>query len=359
MEPPITPVAAPLRGCLLAVIGMAAVLVVLPETPLAQSPTPPAPLGGIGRLSGDDVSVTGALSYDVEGGRSTAMLASGSAITVRSGQARIELSEGGDIAVCGPAHFSVVKAGSAVTVALDYGKVHPMIDAAIQLTVYTPQVVATPIAVSQGRRDLTIGLTREGAMCAMPTQGALRIEQQLSGQSLLVPEGGAMSLEGEHLSTPPAADGHCTCELLVTRSTAPKQLELSVPASPSDKPPQPSTPPPVPTEEPVYKVYMPALTFDASAPAPPPDPEPEEIVLVRESRPQPEVVFRGKVEPSPGPDLVENNAEPPKEKRPNIFVRFLNLFRRNKRNTTAGLLVEASKTQTARRAALSGTHTGP
>ena len=60
MEPRITPVAAPLRGCLLAVIGMAAVLVVLPETPLAQSPMPLAPLGGIGRLSGDDVSVTGA-----------------------------------------------------------------------------------------------------------------------------------------------------------------------------------------------------------------------------------------------------------------------------------------------------------
>jgi hypothetical protein len=52
----------------------------------------------VGRLTGDDVAVTGAVSMDVENGRSAMMLASGSDVTVRSGQAKIDLVEGGDIA---------------------------------------------------------------------------------------------------------------------------------------------------------------------------------------------------------------------------------------------------------------------
>src|ERR1700726_2875855 len=48
----------------------------------------------VGRLSGDDVTVAGAQSLDAQNGRSTAMLASGSEVTVHTGQARIELVEG-------------------------------------------------------------------------------------------------------------------------------------------------------------------------------------------------------------------------------------------------------------------------
>src|SRR5580692_10708672 len=104
----------------------------------------------VGRLTGDDVAVTGAVNIDVENGRSTATLGSGSDVTVRSGQAKIDLVEGGDIAVCGPAHFSVLKSGGSITVALDYGRVHPQLDSAVPLAIYTPLIVATPVAAVQG-----------------------------------------------------------------------------------------------------------------------------------------------------------------------------------------------------------------
>src|SRR6185295_3729439 len=48
----------------------------------------------IGRLSGDDVSVAGAASLDNTNGRGSAVLISGSEVTVRTGQARILLSGG-------------------------------------------------------------------------------------------------------------------------------------------------------------------------------------------------------------------------------------------------------------------------
>jgi len=250
-------------------------------------------------LSGDDVTVSGALSFDSNGGRSTAVLASGSEVTVRSGQARIQLTGGGEIAVCGPAHFSLLKSGGAITLALDYGRVHPMLDAAVPLTIYTPQVVATPISVGQEPRDLSVGLDQEGTMCAIAARGAVNIEQQLSGQSLLVPQGGAMSLDGGQLSAAPVDAGNCACDLMVARSIAPKQLELSVPVHPTGS--HPAAAPPVTAEQPVYMVYMPPLTFDFSAPAPPPAPDPQTILLVREARLQPDVIFRGQVEPAESP----------------------------------------------------------
>ena len=43
----------------------------------------------IGRLSGDDVSIKGAATFDVESGSSSAVLASGSDVTIRSGKAKI------------------------------------------------------------------------------------------------------------------------------------------------------------------------------------------------------------------------------------------------------------------------------
>lgn len=265
-----------------------------PAPATAQTPADPS---AIGTLSGDDVTVSGALSFDSRGGRSTAILGSGSEITVRSGQARIQLTEGGALSVCGPAHFTLLKAGAAITLALDYGRVHPVLDATVPLTIYTPQVVANAVSVDQSPTDLTVGLSQEGAMCSIATRGALNIQQQLSGQSLLVPQGGGMNLDGGQLSAEPVDAANCTCDLQVSRTIPPKQLELSVPVHPSPSQAQ-AAPPPATDEQPVYMVYMPPLTFDSSAPEPPPAPDPQTILLVREARVQPAVVFRGHVEPA-------------------------------------------------------------
>jgi hypothetical protein len=255
---------------------------------------------------------------------------------VRSGQAKIDLVEGGDIAICGPAHFSVLKSGGSITVALDYGRVHPQLGGAVPLAIYTPLIVATPVAAAEGARDVTLGLTQTGEMCAYTTAGAVRVEQQLTGQSLLVPQGGQVDLSGGELSTLRQISGSCSCDLMVA-SNAPgqKQLEFSVPIHPSTPPAvRPVTvPSPPPSVETVYRVDMPPLTFDAKSPTPPPDPDPSTILLVRESRVAPEVVFRGRVEAvalrvttaqSASQKAPPAAAQP--QPKPSLIARFFGLF---------------------------------
>ena len=52
-----------------------------------------------------------------------------------------------------------------------------------------------------------------GTMCVRPSKGAVRIEQQLTGQSLLIPQGGNVSLANGQLETLHTAAGQCLCEL--------------------------------------------------------------------------------------------------------------------------------------------------
>jgi len=301
----------------------------------------------VGRLYGDDVTVQGAVSFETENGRSTALLASGSDITVRAGRARIELTAGGEIAICGPAHLTLLESGGAITLALDYGQVRPQVDAQVALTVYTPMIVATPVAIGAGARDLTLGLDQQGAMCALTARGAVRIEQQFGGESVLLPQGGEINLTGGQLGTLRSVAGSCDCELLVTRNTAPRQIEVSVPVRPAAPRTPPTAPPPPPrTEEPIYRVYMPPLIFDAASPEPPPDPDPAGILMVREAQPLPELYFQGQVEPSaeaaadysPPQRVVSPQLVVPakvavaagKPKRPNFFARLFGAFRRNR-----------------------------
>lgn len=285
-----------------------------------------APLETVGRIEGEDIAVKGAISVEVENGRSVTMLASSSEVTVRSGQARLVLAEGGEISVCAPAHFSLLKSGGAVTLALDYGKVHARLDHALPLTIYTPLIIATPIAIGNGPRDATLGLDTNGAMCVLAERGAVRIELQLTGQMLLVPQSGEIGLSGSQLETLRENSGGCRCEVPAARTVSPpgpKPPEVSVPVpakvSLPIKPPEKidtaeirDAPRPPVVEEPIYKVLMPALMFDASKPVPPPAPSPEMILLVRRVRVRPAVVFRGRVEAPPAaPPVITAKAQMP------------------------------------------------
>jgi len=58
-----------------------------------------APPETVGRIYGEDIQVHGPSSVEVEGGFSVTVLASGSTVTVRSGQARLLLAEGGEVGV--------------------------------------------------------------------------------------------------------------------------------------------------------------------------------------------------------------------------------------------------------------------
>jgi hypothetical protein len=325
----------------------------------------------VGKIEGDEIAVKNPLSVEVENGRTTALLASGSDVTVRAGQARLVLTDGGEIGICGPAHFTVLKSNGAVTLALDYGRVHARPTGPGALIIYTPFVVARPIAIGDGQRDATVGLEPSGTMCVLAARGAVRIEQQLSGQSLLVPQGGEIQLAGGELSTLRGASGACQCEALSTRKEpAPsKPPEFSVPApagqprdsKPTEKPAPPvktdvaektEIPPlvtdrpapfgtsgPPATEEPIYKVFMPPLTFDAAAPAPPPDPDPQTIILMRSVRVQPAAVYRGHVVPAPPPmmkpappvqvaQVLLPRADDSPKSEPSLFAKIWTIFRR-------------------------------
>ncbi len=304
----------------------------------------------VGRIDGDDIAVKGAVSVEVENGRSITVLASGSEVTVRSGQARLVLVDGGEIGVCAPAHFSLLKSGGAITLALDYGRVHPRLERGVSLTIYTPLIVATPISIAEGPRDATVGLEATGAMCVLAERGAVRVEQQLSGQSLLVPQSGEVAFAGGQLEVLRGATGACHCDVLTARAAPPpppRPPELSVPASPGlarpikppvmpSKNPVPETreePKPPAIEEPIYKVIMPPLTFDAAAPAPPPDPGPDTILLVREARVRPAEVYRGRVEGAPVPSSSPARspgtlAKDAPKKKAGVFSKIGRFFRR-------------------------------
>lgn len=239
-------------------------------------------------------------------GQTKTMLRSGSEVRVKSGQAHIDLVEGGSLVVCGPAHFSVLKSGGGLTIALDSGTVHAHIEGQLTLTVYTPLIQAHPISIGGGPLDTLVGLDPSGAMCIRAGKGAVRIEQQLTGQSLLVPQNGDVSLTNGQLESLQNSAGHCTCELQASAKSTVLMTEVSALASTEDlkkraADPKPANPPPASAREgegPIYQVFMPPLHYDAHDKVQR-DYDPSLIVLVRRARVRPTLIFQGKVEGDP------------------------------------------------------------
>ena len=317
------------RAICASALCFASLLMFQPRVKAAQT-TSPSTTGRqevIGRLSGDDVSVTGAAGFENENGRTTALLASGSNLTLRSGQAKIDLPDDGDIILCGPAHLSILKSGAAITIALDYGQVHLQVRAAAQITVYTPLLVVTPAAIGDRERDLTVGLDQKGELCVTVLFGAMRIEEQFSGESLIVPQGGDIEIPGGELRSLRTGTRKCSCELLVSQNNMRKQIELSVPAHPS--PNSPNVPrAPEAVNPPIYRIDMPPLTFDASSPAPPPLPGPEAMLIIRESVADPQISFRGAITPAlPAPPSAESRSLSQSHiAKPSFFARLFGIF---------------------------------
>jgi hypothetical protein len=258
----------------------------------------------VGRIEGDDLAVKTITNAGVEIDAGPTVVASGSDVTVRSGHALLLLDAGGEISICGPAHFTLVKSSGAITLALDYGRVHPSLDSPEIFTIYTPSVVATPVAIAGARRDATLGLSQDGEMCILTARGALRVEPQFAGQSLIVPQGGVVNFSGGQIESLRSDASSCSCDFPRARMerqlpSPPREISaLSHPRQPNPNKPDAATPPAL-SQEPIYTVIMPPLSFDANSPAPPPDPSPETILLVREIRMRPTVVFRGHVNPAP------------------------------------------------------------
>jgi len=283
----------------------------------------------LGRIEGDDFQVVTKTPAGMETHAGPTVVANGSEVTLHSGHALLLLNAGGEISICGPAHFKMVKSAGALTLALDYGRVHPSLEIADAFTIYTPTIVATPIAIAGGQRDMTVGLEENGEMCVLTERGAMRLEPQFSDQSMIIPQGGTATLvEGQIVSLQPKASA-CSCEFPRAHLESPKsappsssQAErevttLATPLPPGRKKTENAAPPLAPASEPIYTVLMPPLSFDAKSPGPPASPPsapapaiaPETILLVREVRFRPAVEFRGHVNPAPA-KAAEPSAPP-------------------------------------------------
>ena len=258
----------------------------------------------VGTIDGALIAISGPMSVEVVHGVTKTILRSGSDVRVKSGSARIDLVEGGQITICGPAHFSVLKSGNSLTVALDTGTIRVYIEREPALTIYTPQIQAQTVAIGDGPQDALFGFDTEGAMCMRANQGAVRIEQQLTGQSVLIPQGGDVLFLNGQLDTVRNSVGHCSCEAQVAK-VIPPQLEISqlataeetrknAPAVKPNLPPAPVEKPAV-KEEPVYQFFMPPLIYDANAKVQP-EVDPRMIALVRRVRVRPTLIFQGRVE---------------------------------------------------------------
>lgn len=276
--------------------------------PGARADNPPSN-DSVGTIEGDSISVEGPMSVESVRGQMKTMLRSGSDVHVKSGQARIDLVEGGSITICGPAHFSVLKSSGSLTVALDSGTIHAHIEGSLSLTVYTAQIQARPLAIGGGAQDILAGLDSSGAMCIHAGKGAVRVEQQLTGQSVLIPQGGDVSLTNGQLESLHDTAGKCVCEMMPTSIPSAVSTQVSGLATTEELKKKAAQPKPAPatvgatapaekSDEPVYQVFMPPLHYDASAKMQP-EYDPKLIVLVRRARVRPTLIFQGKVEGDP------------------------------------------------------------
>lgn len=287
-----------------------------PQATAAPAPLPDeAPSDTIGAIEGDSIAVQGPMTVQVVNGLVKTILRSGSDIRVKSGRAQIHLVEGGRIVICGPAHLTILKSGGSLTLALESGTVHAFLTHGPALTVYTAQIQAQPLAIGDGAQDSLVGFDTPGAMCIRARNGAIRLEQQLTGQSLVVPQGGNVMVTNGQLDGVRTSTGHCSCDLEMAK-IAPSRMEneTSMIASAKDaKPKSPSAtdsePPPAPavaSDQPIYQVFMPPLRYDASAKIQD-VPDPRLIVLVRHVRVRPTLIYEAQVEGDP---VVAENTSP-------------------------------------------------
>jgi len=309
-----------------------------------------APPGTIGRVDGDEVSVEGGIAgsgapNNTASAQPAGMyVSSGSIVTVHAGQARMTLLAGGQIQICGPAKFTVLESGGAITLALNFGRMRAELPAATVVRIFTPTIVATPLDISGAARDITVGLDLNDSLCVLARSGAIRLEQQFSGEGIIVPQSGEFFFAGGKLVPVAGAPGSCECVTLQARAAAPVQprpdaraaditpaqvataLSQAPKAMPQPKLEPPSSEPPTPQPSievgvlaranethPIapleraaapdappltasdYIVVAQPLVMMAKEPAPPDQPPADVALLVRVARVQPEWEFTGHI----------------------------------------------------------------
>jgi hypothetical protein len=212
----------------------------------------------IGRIEGADVTVDGAMPASVATANSPASIyvSNGSIVTVHSGKARLALLNGGEIDICGPAKFTMLTSGSDITLALNFGRVHVQLPAHSSLKIFSPTIIATPIDINGGSRDVTIGLDINDSLCVLATSGAIQLEHQFSGEKLIVPQTGEFFLNGGALVPIAGKAGNCGCAPMAEHS-APRP-PVAIPEFARAETSDPTVPPPAEPKQPLPPPTQPA-----------------------------------------------------------------------------------------------------
>jgi hypothetical protein len=318
-----------------------------PRLSRGQQPPP----GAIGRVEGNDVSVDNGTAAEsappLAAHGSPSFVFNGSVLTVHDGKARLTLVAGGQVDVCGPAKFTLLQSGAAITLALNFGRIHLQLPASTPLRIFTPTMIATPLDIGGASREITAGLDMNDSLCVVASSGAIRLEQQFTGAGLIVPQSGEFFLSAGNLVPVAGAPGSCECTPMHVQSLPPPQIpvmgvtsrdQLNVEQYPSEAAPAPAptpapptavaekepapepnvqlrilaganethptlpapkdaAPPPPVVSVPEYKIILPPLVYSASSsPTPPEDPEIGAVLLVRTVHVEPDYQFTGHVE---------------------------------------------------------------
>jgi hypothetical protein len=188
-------------------------------------------------------------------------------------------------------------------------------------------------------------------MCIRAISGAVRVGQQLSGESLLVPQFGGLTLSGAQINAVSASAPGCTCEADAARLAPPRvnvtqqipganvavgdvlprfdTQQISSPVQQALLATDVSTPPVI--DESAVSILMPPLVFNAMNPDEPTDPALETVALARAVRVRDDTIVRGTVEPKgntaniPAAKKISdgNNAD-----RPGVFAKIGGFFRK-------------------------------
>src|SRR5579862_2178874 len=209
-----------------------------------------APPGAVGRVQGKDISVENGTAANNGTARSAPSIyvLNGSVVTVHSAKARMTIFTGGKVDICGPAKFTVLLSGDAITLALNFGRVRVSLPAKTTLRIFTPTIIGTPIDISGGSRDVTVGLNLDDSLCVLATSGAIQLENQFSDEKLIVPQAGEFFLNAGRLLPVAGTPGSCQCFA-------------------DDAPPTPRPPGPIPETETATATPPPIAPPNAIAPA--------------------------------------------------------------------------------------------
>jgi hypothetical protein len=301
----------------------------------------------VGHVEGSDISCESGTpetgQYSTVGTRLD--VSDGTVVTVHSGQALLTLMAGGQVDICGPAKLTVLLSGNAITLALNFGRVRVELPAKTDLRIFTPTLIGTPLDISGGARDVTVGLSLDDSLCVLASSGAIQLEHQFTGERMIVPQAGEFFLNAGKLAPVAGTPGSCKCSANGPASPSippspeyanagpPPALPLAIPPAasgsasgsapaavevtpaPAEKPveyaqlaqaneehpiapaPRNERPEAPPSSIPAYTTVLPALTYNAGGPAPPPTSSSDMVLLVREARVAPDWEFSGHVEP--------------------------------------------------------------